>query len=167
MPTIPPQPDTFLPLLETINPSLLQQLRQGILGQRSQTTFTTGGGSSSQGKIPGVPGKDYPDFKTIPNTEFSCENFILEGFYADTFTSCQVIYENREWSTIILYLIKYIYFWLSYITYPHLFRCFMFVSLENASLLSSVHVELFLIKSTEFAIGVTTLNVKIPRSSMT
>ena len=91
MPTVPPQPDTFLPLLESINPSLLQQLKQGILGQTSSTRFTTNGGSGSQGKIPGIPGKDYPDFKTIPNTEFSCENFILEGFYADTFTSCQVI----------------------------------------------------------------------------
>ena len=92
MPTIPPQPDSFLPLLESINPSLLQQLRQGFLGPSSQTTFTTGGGSAGQGRIPGTPGKDYPDFKTIPNTEFSCENFILEGFYADTFTSCQVTY---------------------------------------------------------------------------
>ena len=42
------------------------------------------------GKIPGKPGVDYPDFKTIPATDFTCENFILEGFYADTFTSCQV-----------------------------------------------------------------------------
>ena len=94
MPTVPPQPDTFLPLLESINPSLLQQLKQGILGQTSSTRFTTNGGSGSQGKIPGIPGKDYPDFKTIPNTEFSCENFILEGFYADTFTSCQVMNGN-------------------------------------------------------------------------
>ena len=91
MPTVPPQPDTFLPLLESINPSLLRQLKEGILGQTSSTKFTTNGGSGSQGKIPGIPGKDYPDFKTIPNTEFSCENFILEGFYADTFTSCQVM----------------------------------------------------------------------------
>ena len=98
MPTVPPQPDTFLPLLESINPSLLQQLRQGILGQKSSTKFTTGGGSAGQGRIPGVPGKDYPDFKTIPNTEFSCENFILEGFYADTFTSCQVTHWNKNTS---------------------------------------------------------------------
>ena len=77
IPTLPPQPETFLPLVESLSPSLLQQLRSGFLNQvRSQTKLTGGG----KGHIPGKPGVDYPDFKTIPNTEFSCENFILEGF---------------------------------------------------------------------------------------
>ena len=42
------------------------------------------------GFIPGKAGVDYPDFRSIPATDFTCENFILPGFYADTFTSCQV-----------------------------------------------------------------------------
>ena len=88
IPTLPPQPERFLPLVESLSPSLLQQLQSGFLDQVKSQTKLTGGGKS--GHIPGIPGKDYPDFKTIPHTEFSCENFILEGFYADTFTSCQV-----------------------------------------------------------------------------
>ena len=92
IPTLPPQPDSFLPLVESLSPSLLKQLQSGFLDQvRSQTKLTGGG----KGHIPGIPGKDYPDFKTIPHTEFSCENFILEGFYADTFTSCQVSFDNK------------------------------------------------------------------------
>ncbi len=43
------------------------------------------------GFIPGKAGVDYPDFKIIPETDFTCQNFLLPGFYADTFTSCQVI----------------------------------------------------------------------------
>ena len=42
------------------------------------------------GFIPGKAGVDYPDFKIIPETDFTCQNFLLPGFYADTFTSCQV-----------------------------------------------------------------------------
>ena len=77
---LPPQPSSFVPFIEKFDPSVLQQL---------QSTITNQGGNRN-GKIPGKPGVDYPDFKTIPATDFSCENFILEGFYADTFTSCQV-----------------------------------------------------------------------------
>ena len=76
---LPPQPSSFVPFLEKLEPTVLQQLRNGV---RSQNT--------RDNKIPGRPGVDYPDFKTIPATDFSCENFLLEGFYADTFTSCQV-----------------------------------------------------------------------------
>ena len=85
MPTLPPNPSSFLPLLEELSPSLVASLRGAINLPSLQPE--TGGG---RGKIPGTPGVDYPDFKAIPVTEFSCENFILEGFYADTFTSCQV-----------------------------------------------------------------------------
>ena len=77
--SLPPQPSSFVPFLEKLEPSVLQQLKSSV---RSQNT--------KDGKIPGKPGVDYPDFKTIPATDFSCENFLLEGFYADTFTSCQV-----------------------------------------------------------------------------
>ena len=76
---LPPQPSSFMPFIEKLEPSVLQQLQSTV---RSQNT--------RDGKIPGKPGVDYPDFKTIPATDFSCENFLLEGFYADTFTSCQV-----------------------------------------------------------------------------
>ena len=68
-----------MPFLEKLEPTVLQQLQSSV---RSQNT--------RDNKIPGKPGVDYPDFKTIPATDFSCENFLLEGFYADTFTSCQV-----------------------------------------------------------------------------
>ncbi len=53
------------------------------------------GGASRPGFIPGKAGVDYPDFKNIPVTDFTCENFILPGFYADTFTSCQVCCSTR------------------------------------------------------------------------
>ncbi len=76
---LPPQPSSFVPFLEKLEPSVLQQLQTGVRNQNKR-----------DGKIPGKPGVDYPDFKTIPATDFSCENFLLEGFYADTFTSCQV-----------------------------------------------------------------------------
>ena len=85
MPTMPPAPSSFLPLLEELSPSLVASLRGAINLPSLQPE--NGGG---RGKIPGTPGVDYPDFKAVPVTEFSCENFILEGFYADTFTSCQV-----------------------------------------------------------------------------
>ena len=80
MPTMPPQPERFLPLLRELSPELLNSLQNGLGMQQQQ----------NPGFIPGTPGKDYPDFKAIPLTSFSCENFLLEGFYADTFTSCQV-----------------------------------------------------------------------------
>ncbi|TRY76710.1 hypothetical protein TCAL_07593 [Tigriopus californicus] len=85
MPTLaPPQPDKFLPLLRELSPDLLKKL--GISVNRPNPN------AAQANFIPGVPGKDYPDFKSIPPTAFSCENFILEGFYADTFTSCQAFH---------------------------------------------------------------------------
>ena len=76
------RPDSFLPVIERLKPGVLQQLRQAQ---------AAGGGGAGRGFIPGKAGTDYPDFKTIPATDFTCENFLLPGFYADTFTSCQVI----------------------------------------------------------------------------
>ena len=81
--------DRFLPLLEQLKPTLLQQLQQSLNREQSGSSGS-GSGEGGGNKIPGRPGVDYPDFKVIPVTDFSCENFILEGFYADTFTSCQV-----------------------------------------------------------------------------
>ena len=81
MPTSLP-PGSLLPLLNKLSPRLLQSLRGTAVGGVGMGNGRT--------KIPGIPGKDYPDFKFIPSTEFTCENFILEGFYADTFAGCQV-----------------------------------------------------------------------------
>ena len=73
-----PHPSPPLPLYQnTLKILLLEQV--GIAG-----------GAGKPGFIPGNPGVDYPDFKTIPVTDFTCQNFLLPGFYADTFTSCQV-----------------------------------------------------------------------------
>ena len=42
-------------------------------------------------KIPGIPGKDYPIYHTIPETSFSCHNVpATPGMYADVETGCQV-----------------------------------------------------------------------------
>ena len=40
--------------------------------------------------VPGVPGKDYPNLETIPNTSFSCADKKPGGYYADVETRCQV-----------------------------------------------------------------------------
>ena len=77
------RPDSFVPIIERLRPEVLQQLRQAQAGGG-------GGAGGGRGFIPGKAGVDYPDFKTIPATDFTCENFLLPGFYADTFTSCQV-----------------------------------------------------------------------------
>jgi len=37
-----------------------------------------------------VPGRDYPDFNTIPVTNFTCKQVEQPGFYADPETGCQV-----------------------------------------------------------------------------
>ena len=81
MPTTAPDSLSSVPIIQRLRPEVLAQLR------RAQAT---GGGGGGQGFIPGKAGVDYPDFRSIPATDFTCENFILPGFYADTFTSCQV-----------------------------------------------------------------------------
>lgn len=40
--------------------------------------------------VPGVPGKDYPNLMTIPETSFSCVDKKPGGYYADVETRCQV-----------------------------------------------------------------------------
>jgi len=37
-----------------------------------------------------VAGRDYPDFTTIPDTNFTCRQVEQPGFYADPETGCQV-----------------------------------------------------------------------------
>jgi len=83
------RPDSFVPIIERLRPEVLQQLRQAQAGGG-------GGAGGGRGFIPGKAGVDYPDFKTIPATDFTCENFLLPGFYADTFTSCQVFHVCEE-----------------------------------------------------------------------
>ena len=84
MPTHAPSSKDFTPIIEKLRPEVLAQLRKAQTGGG-------GGGIGTPGFIPGKAGMDYPDFKSIPATDFTCENFILPGFYADTFTSCQVM----------------------------------------------------------------------------
>ena len=84
MPTHAPDSLDAVPIIERLKPDVLAQLR------KAQATGG-GGGGGPPGFIPGKAGVDYPDFRSIPNTDFTCENFILPGFYADTFTSCQVL----------------------------------------------------------------------------
>ena len=88
MPTHAPNSADSVPIIERLRPEVLAQLRQA--------QATGGGGSSPPGFIPGKAGVDYPDFRSIPATDFTCENFILPGFYADTFTSCQVFHVCEE-----------------------------------------------------------------------
>ncbi|XP_033211366.1 GATA zinc finger domain-containing protein 14-like [Belonocnema kinseyi] len=42
--------------------------------------------------VPGVPGKDYPNLMTIPETSFSCIAKKPGGYYADVETRCQVFH---------------------------------------------------------------------------
>lgn len=44
--------------------------------------------------VPGVPGKDYPNYKTIPQTSFVCANKKPGGYYADMETGCQVCFST-------------------------------------------------------------------------
>ena len=148
-----------MPFLEKLQPSVLQQLQANIRNSNNQ----------QGGKIPGKPGVDYPDFKTIPATDFTCENFILEGFYADTFTSCQVnctIQINTcKWTLRIIgpQIQQWRYFNGFFF---HCCRYSMFVNLEKDSLPSFVQEALYSIKNIVFVIGGIMSNVKILLNSM-
>lgn len=52
------------------------------------------GTSDMSNMFRGTAGVDYPDLKTIPNTNFRCEDQIIYegGLYADVETNCQVIF---------------------------------------------------------------------------
>ena len=58
------RPDSFVPIIERLRPEVLQQLRQAQAGGG-------GGAGGGRGFIPGKAGVDYPDFKTIPATDFT------------------------------------------------------------------------------------------------
>jgi hypothetical protein len=47
-------------------------------------------GKGWQDSVPGLPGKDYPNLTSIPETSFSCEGKTPGGYYADVETRCQV-----------------------------------------------------------------------------
>ena len=40
--------------------------------------------------VPGLPGRDYPNLTSIPDTSFSCNGKTPGGYYADVETRCQV-----------------------------------------------------------------------------
>lgn len=51
--------------------------------------------------IPGEPKRDYPTYKTIPKTGFSCQGRVNWGYYADVETECQVFHVcESEYSKI-------------------------------------------------------------------
>ena len=68
------------------------QRRKMSLRQRFQNNGDT---------IPGTPGTDFPDFRSIPVTQFTCLDGSASpsgtrrpGFYADVETQCQVIWQD-------------------------------------------------------------------------
>lgn len=40
--------------------------------------------------ILGIAGKDYPNFNTIPQTQFDCDSQLYPGYYADPESNCQM-----------------------------------------------------------------------------
>ncbi|XP_066581995.1 uncharacterized protein [Prorops nasuta] len=42
--------------------------------------------------IPGVPGRDYPTFREVPQTQFECKQQQYPGYYADEEASCQAFH---------------------------------------------------------------------------
>ncbi|TRY70152.1 hypothetical protein TCAL_06644 [Tigriopus californicus] len=42
--------------------------------------------------VPGVPGKDYPIYASVPETAFTCEGQIEGGYYADPAVQCQAFH---------------------------------------------------------------------------
>lgn len=70
------------------------------LEENSQRHFTD--------TIPGDPNTDYPTYKSIPKTTFSCIGRPNWGYYADVETGCQVISNHVD--RFLKYLINYLYF---------------------------------------------------------
>lgn len=48
-------------------------------------------GSEEKGAIPGRKGQDYPVYKVVPTTSFTCSGRLVPGYYADPDTRCQVL----------------------------------------------------------------------------
>lgn len=54
-------------------------------------------GSEEEGAIPGRKGQDYPVYKVVPTTTFTCAGRLVPGYYADPDTRCQVLlYYSRQ-----------------------------------------------------------------------
>ncbi|XP_008214451.1 homeobox protein 2-like [Nasonia vitripennis] len=49
-------------------------------------------GNGWQDSVPGLPGRDYPNLTSIPETSFTCAGKTPGGYYADVETRCQVFH---------------------------------------------------------------------------
>jgi len=58
-------------------------------------------------EIPGEAGLDYPVLASVPDTDFSCDNRVSGGYYADTQTACQVFHVCLHSGSSYFGLIKY------------------------------------------------------------
>ena len=58
-------------------------------------------------EIPGEAGVDFPVLAAVPDTDFSCENRVSGGYYADTQTLCQVFHVCLDSGSSYFGLIKY------------------------------------------------------------
>lgn len=50
-----------------------------------------GSEEEEEGAIPGRRGQDYPVYKVVPRTTFTCTGRLVPGYYADPDTRCQVL----------------------------------------------------------------------------
>ena len=83
--------------------------RQRRRGQRRKMGSQRQRFQNSGDTIPGTPGTDFPDFRSIPLTQFSCLDGSSNGgtrrpgFYADVETQCQVsIFETINFKSWVL-----------------------------------------------------------------
>lgn len=61
-------------------------------GYANDNSITYGNGNQDHWlDVFGKPGKDFPAYHKVPNTGFSCSNFLYPGYYADQGSQCQVI----------------------------------------------------------------------------
>lgn len=74
--------------------------QSSVVNAQQQETLTSDSEPAIYGSVQGTPGIDFPDYKTIPNTKFSCDNVPYDpGMYADESTGCQVYhlcYQGRK-----------------------------------------------------------------------
>ncbi|XP_022254643.1 actin cytoskeleton-regulatory complex protein pan-1-like isoform X2 [Limulus polyphemus] len=58
-------------------------------GNRVKRWDEDGNGDGGMTGVHGQPGVDYPDYKEVPKTSFSCKDQLYAGLYADVETQCQ------------------------------------------------------------------------------
>ncbi|XP_054715318.1 uncharacterized protein LOC129224794 [Uloborus diversus] len=64
-------------------------------GNNKGSDYPDEGGSSGgnlETLLRGVPGMDFPDYLTVPNTDFDCSRMPTRGYYGDVDAGCQVFH---------------------------------------------------------------------------